>query len=120
MFRAEVVIKHAEKRRSPRSPVDMPAHFTSGESWRSVCKVGDISCHGARLETYSALPQGAIIWIQLPAHPARRAEVVWSNDFTAACKFDDPLDAASVMAIVRRYGHEVIPDRPIEDMVLVA
>ena len=98
----------------------MPVRISEGGSSRSVCKVADISMHGARLETYSMLARKAVIWIGIPGQPARKAEIVWSDEFTAACKFDQPLDEDMLTELVHRFGYVVEPNRPVEAMVTVA
>lgn len=120
MFSAELVIKSTDNRRSPRNDVDMPGRITTEGSWRSICRVADLSKHGARLSTFSELPRGTVIWLNLAGQPARKAEVVWSDEYSAACQFYQPLDDHAVIALVGRYGFKVEPDRPIEDMIMVA
>lgn len=120
MFSAEIVIKRAENRRSVRNAVDMPGRVTTEGSWRSVCRIEDISMHGARLSTFSAIPRGTVIWLNMPGQPARKAEVVWADDFTAACQFFQPLDERSVVSLVGYYGFTAEPERPVEEMVMIA
>lgn len=120
MFSAEVIVKPTDNRRSPRTKVDMPAQVTGGTAWRTVCRIADISRHGARLGTYSALPKGTVIWLSMPGEPARKAEIVWSDEYNAACKFMVPLDEMTVVTLVGRFGFNVEPDRPVETMVMVA
>ena len=43
-----------------------------GKTGRTLCRVIDISIHGARLQTYSALKRGTSIWLNLPADRAGR------------------------------------------------
>lgn len=98
----------------------MPGHITSQDNWRSVCRVADLSCHGARLATFSALTKGTIVWINLPDQPARKGEIVWADEYSAACRFLVPLEECAVTALVGRYGFEVEPDRQLEAMIMVA
>jgi len=120
MFAAEIVVKSAENRRSPRCDVDLSARFTTEGSWRSICKIVDLSRHGARITTFSELPRGTVLWLNLAGQPAHKVEVVWSDDFNAACQFYQPLSEHAVMALVGRSGFKVEPDRQIEDMIMVA
>lgn len=101
-------------------PVDMPVHYATQERLRVLCRVVDISCHGARLLNYVGLERGAIVRLSMPGLAARKAEIVWSDDYSAACKFDKPLSERDVAELAIRFGHVVEPDRPIEDMILVA
>ncbi len=120
MFSAEIVVKPKENRRSAREKVDMPGRITTDGNWRSICRIGDISCHGARIETFSALAKNTIIWVNLPGMPARKGEIVWADEFQAACKFFVPLETVEVTALVGRYGFDVEADRPLESMVIVS
>lgn len=78
------------RRRSPRAPVSLDAHI--GKAARTLCKVVDISIHGARLQTYSALKKGATIWLTLPEGGSVAADVMWADDFVAGCQFHKPLE----------------------------
>ena len=120
MFSIELLVKPKENRRSPRMAVDMPGRLTSTENWRTVCHVVDISRHGAKLSTFSTLQKGMIVWLNLPGQPARKGEIIWSDEYSAACKFMIPLDDDAVMSLVGRYGFDVETDRPLESMILVA
>lgn len=120
MFSAEIVVKTAENRRSARTNVDLSARFTTEGSWRSICKIADLSRHGARLTTFSELPRGTVLWLNLAGQPAHKAEIVWSDEYNAACQFYQPLTEHAVVALVGRSGFKVEPDRPIEEMIMVA
>src|SRR3546814_20339855 len=53
------------RRRSARAAVALDARIDRGGLGRALCRVVDLSVHGARLETYSALRRGATIWLTL-------------------------------------------------------
>jgi hypothetical protein len=96
MFAAE--FEPAEKdgrRRSPRAPVSFDAKIGQGGLGRALCKVVDLSIHGARLSTYSALKRGTTIWLTLPSVGPVAADVMWADDFAAGCQFRTPLDPAA-------------------------
>ena len=78
------------RRRSPRAPVSLDAHI--GKAVRTLCKVVDISIHGVRLQTYSALAKGSTIWLTLPEAGTIAADVMWSDDYLAGCQFKKPLE----------------------------
>lgn len=78
------------RRRSPRAPVSLDAHI--GKGARTLCKVVDISIHGARLHTYSALVKDSTIWLTLPGAGSVAADVKWADDYTAGCQFQQPLE----------------------------
>jgi hypothetical protein len=93
MFTAEFEPAEMDgRRRSPRAPVSFDADIGLGGMGRAICRVVDISRHGARLSTYSQLKRGTTIWLKLPALAPIAADVMWSDDFTAGCQFHHPLD----------------------------
>ena len=82
------------RRRVPRAPVSLQAGFGRGGLDRTLCKVTDLSTHGARIQTYSGLKKGAVIWLTLPVIGQVVATVRWADDFEAGCEFQSPLDKA--------------------------
>ncbi|WBH16588.1 PilZ domain-containing protein [Sphingomonas radiodurans] len=80
------------RRRSPRAPVSFDASMGQGGLGRTLCKVIDISIHGARIQTYSAMRRGSTIWLNLPGIGPVAADVRWADDYTAGCQFQKPLD----------------------------
>ncbi|MBY0520928.1 MAG: PilZ domain-containing protein [Sphingomonas sp.] len=119
MFSAEIVIKPKENRRSPRHAVDMPGRISTEGHWRSVCRIVDISRYGARLSTFSALTKNTVIWLNLPGMLARKSEIVWADDYNAACEFFVPMTAAEVSALTLRFGFDVEPERPLESIIII-
>ncbi len=79
------------RRRAPRAPVSLDARIGRGGLDRALCKVTDLSTHGARLQTYSALRRDAMIWLTLPGAGHVAARIVWASDFEAGCEFHTPL-----------------------------
>ena len=61
------------RRRSLREPVSLDARIGRGGLERALCRIVDLSLHGARLQTYSALKRGATFWLTLPALGPRAA-----------------------------------------------
>ena len=80
------------RRRSPRAPVSLDARVGRGGFDRALCKVTDISLHGARIHTYSGLRKGSMIWLTLPRLGQVAATIMWADDFEAGCQFQEPLD----------------------------
>ncbi|MFD1788584.1 PilZ domain-containing protein [Sphingomonas floccifaciens] len=78
----------SEQRRSTRAPVALEADIGRGGLDRTLCKVTDLSMHGARLQIYSQLRKGSMIWLTLPIVGPIVAIVRWSDDFEAGCKFE--------------------------------
>ncbi|WP_294302797.1 PilZ domain-containing protein [uncultured Sphingomonas sp.] len=81
-----------DRRRTPRAPVSLDAKIGRGGLDRTLCKVTDLSIHGARIQTYSALKKGLLIWLTLPVIGPVVATVRWSDDFEAGCEFQESLD----------------------------
>lgn len=81
-------------RGTPRAPVSLDARIGRGGLDRTLCKVTDLSRDGARLQTFSELKRGSLIWLTIPTIGPRIAEVRWTGDFEAGVKFRDPLDEA--------------------------
>jgi hypothetical protein len=80
------------RRRSPRAPVSFDTSMGQGGMGRTLCKVVDISLHGARVQTYSAMRKGSTIWLNLPEIGPVAANVMWADDYAAGCQFRKPLD----------------------------
>lgn len=79
------------RRRAPRAPVSLDARIGRGGLDRALCRVTDLSPHGARLQTYSELKVGAVIWLTLPGVGQHSAEIRWVDNFEAGCQFHEPL-----------------------------
>jgi hypothetical protein len=79
------------RRRTPRAPVSLDARVGRGGLDRALCRVTDLSITGARLQTYSELRAGMMIWLTLPQIGQRSARVVWAHDFEAGLEFQAPL-----------------------------
>ena len=78
------------RRRVPRAPASLFGAIDKAQ--RTLCKVIDISIHGARLQTYDPLTRHSLIWLTLPAAGSIAAEVRWAEDFLAGCRFRQALD----------------------------
>ena len=99
MFAADFEPAERKSRRgATRAPVSLDVRI--GKTGRTLCKVVDISIHGARLQTFSALKRGSSIWLNLPQIGQVVAEVMWADDYTAGCKFQIPLPVAVFEALV--------------------
>ena len=96
MFAAEFEpLEPPSRRRSRRAAVAVEAEYESDGMTRALCKVLDISAHGARLQTYTELQCGMTIGLRLPKIGQVIARVVWATDFAAGCQFHTPLDQES-------------------------
>lgn len=92
MFAAEFEpAERDNRRRSPRKAAAMDAEMDRGGLTRALCRVLDISVHGARLQTYTSLRQGTNILLRFPKVGEVAARVVWATDFAAGCQFQTPL-----------------------------
>lgn len=88
------------RRRSPRAPVSLDARIGRGGFDRTLCRVVDLSIHGARLQTYSMLRTGTMIWLTLPKVGQVAATIIWADDFSAGCQFQTPLDEAAFQDLI--------------------
>ena len=88
------------RRRSPRAPVSLDASVGKGGLDRTLCKVIDLSMHGARLQSYSSLKQGSTIWLTLPGLGAVAADVMWADDYVAGCQFHEALAPGDYKALL--------------------
>jgi hypothetical protein len=79
------------RRRSMRAPVSLDAKIGRGGFDRALCKVTDVSLHGARIQTYSEVRANSSIWLALPNIGHVAARVVWSSDFEAGLEFHTAL-----------------------------
>ena len=102
MFAAEFEPAITNRRRVPRAPVSLDAKLGQGGLARALCKVVDLSIHGARLQTYSAMKKGSTIWLTLPGLAPVAADVIWADDFAAGCQFQAPLAAEQFEALTSR------------------
>ncbi|PTW46044.1 PilZ domain-containing protein [Sphingomonas faeni] len=99
MFAADFEPAERHSRRSaPRAPVSLDVRL--GKTGRTLCRVVDISVHGARLQTYSALKRSTSIWLNLPHIGQVAAEVMWADDFSAGCKFHTPLGIPAFQLLI--------------------
>ncbi len=99
MFAADFEPAERRTRRSaPRAPVSLDVRI--GKTGRTLCRVVDISIHGARLQTYSALKRGTSIWLNLPQIGQVVADVMWADDYTAGCQFQTPLPVEAFEALI--------------------
>lgn len=87
------------RRRSVRAPVSLDAKIGRGGLDRALCKVTDLSAHGARIQTYSELRAGTVLWLALPKVGHVAARVVWAEDFEAGLEFESPLSGQDFEAL---------------------
>ncbi|KTT71646.1 PilZ domain-containing protein [Sphingomonas sanguinis] len=92
MFAAEFEpAEDTNRRRALRKAAALDTEMDRGGLSRALCRVLDISVHGARLQTYTSLRRGSDIWLRLPQVGEVAAHVVWATDFAAGCQFEKPL-----------------------------
>ena len=89
-------------RRALRAPVSLDAQI--GKAHRTLCKVVDLSLHGCRLQTYSAMKKGQTIWLNLPTIGPVAANIMWADDYLAGCQFQTPLNEDAFTALTQRYA----------------
>lgn len=93
-------VRKTDRRRSPRAPISLDAKLGRGGLDRALCKVTNVSLHGAKLHTYSPMTKGASIWLTLPRIGHVIATIVWADEYEAGCQFDTPLDDAAFSLLV--------------------
>lgn len=99
-FAAEFEPAIVGARRCPRAPVSLDARVGRGGLDRALCRVVDLSVSGARIEIFSALRRGSMIWLTLPQLGHWAARVVWSTDFDAGLEFQIPLTAEEMDQLI--------------------
>jgi hypothetical protein len=88
MFAAEFEPAQTPSRwQSRRTPVSIDGEIGRDKLARALCRVVDVSLHGARLATYTRLLPGSTILLTLPQVGAAASEVMWADDFSAGCRF---------------------------------
>uniref|UniRef100_UPI0035C9BB27 PilZ domain-containing protein n=1 Tax=uncultured Sphingomonas sp. TaxID=158754 RepID=UPI0035C9BB27 len=92
----------SERRRSKRAPISLDAKLGRGGLDRALCKVTNVSLHGARLHTYSPMNKGAMIWLTLPQIGQVIATIIWADDYEAGCQFREPLDDLAFATLMRK------------------
>lgn len=101
MFAAEFEpVELDNRRRSQRAATALDAEMDRRGLARALCRVLDISIHGARLQTYTSLRQGSDILLRFPKVGEVPARVVWATEFAAGCQFQTPLapEAFAILA----------------------
>jgi hypothetical protein len=66
---------------------------------RSPCRIIDISSSGARLRLYQQLAPETSIRLSLPGKGLVDAHIIWADGREAGCRFDRPLDEATVSVL---------------------
>ncbi|MDB5685479.1 MAG: pilus assembly protein PilZ [Rhizorhabdus sp.] len=105
MFSSEVTVLESARRREERLPASLRARYGAGGApERALCRILDVTKHGARLEVFCDLPRNTSITLTLPFSGIVRARVTWSKDFEAGCKFLEPLKDGELASIFAK-GH---------------
>lgn len=100
MFSSEVVLRGEKCRREAKRHIagfDSQIGLAAGTTARSPCRIIDISISGARLRLYQDLPPDTSIRLSLPGKGLVDAHIVWADGREAGCRFDRPLDEATVL-----------------------
>jgi hypothetical protein len=101
-FAAEFEPAVLDRRRSPRAPVSFDAKLGRGGFDRALCRVVNLSLHGARIQTYSSVKSGTVLWLTFPETVPVAARVVWADEFEAGCEFTQPLDPTNFARLIAR------------------
>ncbi len=103
MFAAEYEPAEVKGRRLvPRTPVSLDADVEARGLTKALCKVIDLSIRGARLQTYTMLEPGLMIWLNIPRLGIGEfaARVTWADEFEAGCRFERRLPKAEFERLV--------------------
>src|SRR5690242_8986365 len=98
MFSSEVLVREGKCRRvaaRTATTLDTDLRGATGAA-RTPCRIIDISSSGARLRLYQEFAPDTSIRLVLPGKGLVDAHIVWADGREAGCRFDRPLDAASV------------------------
>ncbi|MGK6324092.1 PilZ domain-containing protein [Sphingomonas sp. DT-51] len=104
MFAAEYAPAERPVRRGRRHSVTVEAPVEQSGMARTLCKVIDLSLHGCRLLTFSAMARNESIWLNIPGLGVVAAIVVWADDLVAGCQFLSPLTDETFESLAMRYG----------------
>jgi hypothetical protein len=97
MFSSEVVVREGRCRRTaPRHAAAFETQIRLRSASRAPCRIIDISSGGARLRLYQDLEPETSIRLALPGCGLVDAHIVWADGREAGCRFDRPLDEATV------------------------
>lgn len=100
MFAAEFEPADGQRRRrEPRASTTLDAELAVAGAGRALCRVLDFSTRGARLQTYSELERGAMIWLALPGVGRCAATVVWVRSFEVGIEFRTQLSSRAMRAL---------------------
>lgn len=101
MFSSEVQLREGGSRRAvQRGAAAFDTRFrTPSMAARSPCRIIDISSAGARLRLYQQLDPETSIRLSLPGKGLVDAHIVWADGREAGCRFDRPLDEATVSVL---------------------
>ncbi len=100
MFSSEVLVRGGRSRReAARSMTAFDTDLRLNKTTRSPCRIIDISASGARLRLYQQLDPETSIQLAVPIKGLIDAHVVWANGHEAGCRFDRPLDDATVTVL---------------------
>jgi hypothetical protein len=87
------------RRRVPRAAVSIEAELDRTETHGTLCRIVDLSLHGARLQTFDELRIGHAFRLTLSGDIERSARIVWFRDFEAGCQFETPLTEPELAAL---------------------
>ncbi len=101
MFSSEVQLREDKSRRAvPRLAAAFDTQFRAAAgAARSPCRIIDISSGGARLRLYQQLAPETSIRLSLPGKGLVDAHIIWADGREAGCRFDRPLDEATVTTL---------------------
>ncbi|SOB79077.1 PilZ domain-containing protein [Sphingomonas guangdongensis] len=91
-------------RRSPRRAISADGSIVRREARPVLCRLENISYHGAGLKTFDLFEAGAAVTLHIRYMPPMRASIVWSDDFAAGLQFERPLTAEEMTFLVETFA----------------
>ena len=96
-----VTMSAGDGRRSERRLVNMAADLSDPDTKRADVEVADLSVDGFMIRCAMELEPKAIVWLKLAGFEPMKAEVMWSEDGKAGCRFRTPLYPAILELIIQ-------------------
>ena len=96
--------REEQQRRQPRAEIDRQCEIKIGHRNWHLARLRDLTPEGFRLSLTDMPAVGTMLRIRLPGIAIMEAEVCWSRDFEAGCKFATPLSPYVFEHFVRQSG----------------
>ncbi|ABC63497.1 PilZ domain-containing protein [Erythrobacter litoralis] len=92
-----------EDRCAPRTKLSIPAQLRPSGGRRYHTVVHDLSISGFSAAAINRMHEGQVCWLTLPGLESLMAKVIWWDNCTVGCAFEDLLSPIVHDDILRRY-----------------